>query len=97
MWTYLIGWWVLIPISVGFGIGVAIGQQRHKWKVGLGLMVITPAIFYMLYQWASSTGCSGGDCMGPMIGLILLGIVVVLITLTGFGIFIQAVLSNLAR
>ena len=97
MWTQLIGWWLLIPIAVGGGTGAAIGRFEHKWKLGLWLTVAPPVLWFLLYQLASQTGCAGGDCMGPMTGLLFLGGITALVALVAFGIFIQAVFSNLTQ
>lgn len=97
MWTQLIGWWLIIPIAIGSGIGMAIGRFEHKWKIGLGLTVAPPVLWFLLYLLASQTGCAGGDCMGPMIGMLVLGGLAALVSLVAFGIFIQSVFSAMAR
>ena len=94
----LIDWWgVLVPIVFGGGLGIAIGRYKHKWKIGLGLTVAPPVLWCVLYLLASGTGCAGGSCMGPMIGLLLVGGIAALVTLVGLGILIQAVLSAMAQ
>ena len=47
------------------------------------MLVLPPAAVAGLYLYGSSTGCSGGDCTGPMMALGFLGLLAVPVSLTG--------------
>lgn len=65
--------------------------------VGAGLLLAPPALWFILYWIASGTGCAGGDCMGPMIGLFLIGGLGALVSLIGLGFLLQTAYANLTR
>lgn len=86
-----------VLIAMGFGIGAAIGRTPQKWKIALGLLLAPPALVGVFYFLASQGGCAGGTCMGPMIGLFLLGGLAALVMLIALGIFLQTAFSALAQ
>ena len=56
---------------------------RSQLIAGLAAMALPPAIVGGLYLYGSSTGCSGGDCTGPMMAIGILGLVAIPISITG--------------
>jgi hypothetical protein len=56
---------------------------RSKLRTALALTLLPPALVAGLYLYASTTGCSGGDCTGPMLGLALLALAAAAVTLVG--------------
>ena len=84
--------WLLIPLAI-FIVGLGIARKERpvtKLKIGSALLVVPPALLAAAYFAASSTGCSGGDCTGPMIGLLLLAVPIAAIAILGLGMVIQA-------
>ena len=59
------------------------------------LIVLPPAGVVALYAYGSSTGCSGGDCTGAMMGVMFLGVLAVPIVLAGVLILIDVGLTAL--
>lgn len=56
---------------------------RSKLLTAFALTLAPPALVGGLWLYAATTGCSGGDCTGPMIGIMLLGLAAVPVTLLG--------------
>ena len=56
---------------------------RFELRKALALTLIPPAFVAGLYYYGSSTECSGGDCTGPMMAVIFIGLAAVPISLTG--------------
>jgi len=67
--------------------------MTHKLRIKLQnaavLILLPPAGVAGLYLYGSSTGCSGGDCTGAMIGVTLLAILAVPVMLAGLLILID--------
>jgi len=89
----IVGWWILVPAGIGFGIGALTGRWRYKAWFALAATVLPPAAAVLLYALASRTGCAGGDCMGPMIAMMLVLGLAGLVSLTGAGLLLQALLT----
>jgi hypothetical protein len=73
---------------------------RFKLRKALALTLFPPALVGGLYLYASTTGCSGGDCTGPMMGILFLGLGAVAVTLVGVTCLLGLLLDglwNLAR
>jgi hypothetical protein len=86
-----------IPVTIvvlGFKVGARRERGASKLKFGLGALLFPPVILAAAYYAASSTGCSGGDCTGPMILLGLSMIPAAAVSLFGLGILLQAGLSS---
>ena len=66
---------------------------RKQLYFGLALTFVPPAVVAALYLYASSTGCSGGECAGAMLLVGLLGLAAVATTLTG-AIWLLIILVN---
>ena len=58
-------------------------KLRIKLQRALMLLLLPPAGVGGLYLYGSSTGCSGGDCTGAMLGVIFLGVLAVPVMLAG--------------
>ena len=87
--------YVAVPIAIfisGFKFGAKL-QHPTRLKLGLAALLIPPIALVALYFAFSSTGCSGGDCAGPMIGLGFLLIPFAAIAIFGLGVLIQAAWS----
>ena len=58
-------------------------KLRIKLQRAAMLLLLPPAGVGGLYLYGSSTGCSGGDCTGAMLGVIFLGLLAVPLMLAG--------------
>ena len=58
-------------------------KLRIKLQRAIMLLLLPPAAAGGLYLYGSSTGCSGGDCTGAMLGVIFLGLLAVPLMLAG--------------
>jgi hypothetical protein len=56
---------------------------RVKLQRALMLLLLPPAAVGGLYLYGSTTGCSGGDCTGAMMGIMFLGVLAVPLMLAG--------------
>jgi hypothetical protein len=56
---------------------------RDRLYFALTALIVPPAAVAGLYLYGSGTGCSGGDCTGPMMGVLLLGVLAVPVMLSG--------------
>ena len=84
--------WLVVPLGLFIG-GLLVARKERpgtKLKIGLALLLAPPVLLAVAYYAASSTGCSGGDCTGPMLGLLLLAVPVAAIALFGLGMVLQA-------
>jgi len=68
---------------------------RSKFRKALALTLLPPALVAGLYLYASTTGCSGGDCTGPMLGIVFLGLGAVAVTLVGIMCLLGLLLTGL--
>lgn len=86
---------LLVPIGiVVIGFKVAAKQERtSNLKLGLGTLLLPPAALVATYYAASTTGCSGGDCTGPMILFGLAAVPVAAVALFGLAVLAQTTLS----
>ena len=58
-------------------------QFQKQLTFGLAAAVLPPLGVTALYLYGSSTGCSGGDCTGPMMAVMLLGLAAIPVSLGG--------------
>ena len=58
-------------------------QFQKQLTFGLAAAVLPPLAVAALYLYGSSTGCSGGDCTGPMMVVMLLGLAAIPVSLGG--------------
>ena len=58
-------------------------KGRIKLQRAAMLILLPPAGVVALYLYGSSTGCSGGDCTGAMMGVLFLGVLAVPVVLAG--------------
>ena len=56
---------------------------RTQLIFGVALAALPPLAVVGLYWYGSSTGCSGGDCTGPMMGVMMLGLIAVPMSIAG--------------
>jgi hypothetical protein len=84
-------------VAIGFFIASRMRQDRSKWVASLILTVAPLALLAVLYFAAAGTGCSGGDCTGTMIGILLLGVMAVPVSAFGLGMLLQSALSWMVR
>jgi len=98
IWLFLARYYAagfVVPIAIfiaGFVVAMKL-QRRSKLTLGLSTLLIPPMALIATYYAASSTGCSGGDCTGPMLALGLLAIPLAAVSLFGLGVLIQAAVS----
>ena len=64
---------------------------------GVALALFPPLIVAALYLYGSSTECSGGDCTGPMMGVLLLGLLAVPVSLAGIVWTLTTVVAEIFR
>lgn len=77
---------VLTAAFIPFRLPVALRSVRgfrDRLNFALTAIFVPPAAVAGLYLYGSSTGCSGGDCTGAMMGVMLLGVVAVPVMLAG--------------
>ena len=58
-------------------------KLRIKLQRAGMLLLLPPAGVGGLYLYGSTTGCSGGDCTGAMMGIMFLGVLAVPLMLAG--------------
>lgn len=89
------GWTWIVFLLLSMLIGALIPNSRFK-LISTAVAAVAPPVFVALaYHQASKTGCSGGDCAGPMIAIIFLGFAAGVMSCFAFGVFVQAALSML--
>jgi hypothetical protein len=62
---------------------------RDRLYFALAALFVPPAAVAGLYLYGSSTGCSGGDCTGSMMGVMLFAVLAVPVMLAGLLILID--------
>ena len=68
---------------------------RSKLLSAAMLILLPPTGVVALYFYGSSTGCSGGDCTGSMMGVLFLGVLAIPVMLAGLLILINLGLTGL--
>ncbi len=56
---------------------------RFRLTNAIMLTLVPPALVACLYLYGSATGCSGGDCTGTMMGVLMLGLLAALLSACG--------------
>jgi hypothetical protein len=70
-------------------------KLRVKLQRAFLYLLLPPAAVGGLYWYGSSTGCSGGDCTGAMMGIMFLGLLAVPVMLAGVLTLIDVALTLL--
>ncbi|SFS05850.1 hypothetical protein [Sphingomonas jatrophae] len=102
MWSD-VGWKVavlLVPLAAfltGLFVAPHFGPARRGWLIGGALTLLPPAIWLALYRAASGTGCSGGDCAGAIIFMLLLAVPFALAALLGVGVLLRTLIGSVVR
>jgi hypothetical protein len=91
------GWLVIGFFLAAMLGGVFIPNGRLKLVGSACFTILPPALVALAYHRASQTGCSGGDCTGAMMGIMLLGFGACVVSLIAGGIFFQGALSALFK
>lgn len=90
-------WLCLLPVLLGFAVGLAVGRFRFKVALALAMLIVPPLAWEVLGWTFGQSGCSGGDCTGAMIILVLLALPLSCIFLVGMGLASATILQGVIR
>lgn len=88
-----IGWNAISLLLASTLVAAVIPNNRWKLLASAAMTICPILTAYILYNSAAKTGCSGGDCIGAMIVMGLLGVAAAIVSLVCCGIFFQSIIS----